>query len=234
MPDLSFVHFAHKMPREGASANELMSSVAQKTRLTALPYDILYKILSLVLPTLPPRVALLFDRPRPAWLDLFIARHAIISCPSVVLVCRLLTRHCLRILYTHTQLSIHAGRSHLARLSRLRARRYIRKLDIALERQLRPNSKQKHEVLLRHETSCSDIVSFYSPAYLVDLLHRIFPRLKSISLTLERLVGLNIVLMGSQSTALPNASLRTVRLFTILLLLHSHGLQTSTRPCGTI
>ena len=177
------------MSREDESTNSFLASIPRATRLTRLPYDLLYKILSLVLPTLPPRIALTLDRPGPPWLELFIARHATEPCPPIILVCRLLTRHCLRILYTRTRLSIHAGRSHLAQLSRLRARRYVRNLDLALERHLRPTFEQKHVVLRRHNTPSSNVVSFYSPAYLVDLLHRIFPRLRSVSLTVVETCG---------------------------------------------
>ena len=148
-------------------------------RLTTLPYDILFKILSLVLPALPPRVRLTLDTPAPSWLKIFHSHGFIIFCPPILLVCRLLTRHSLRILYTHTRLSVHAGRSYLAQLSRLRAKRYIQRIDLALESQAKPYRKEKDTVCLRHEIS-----SFYSPAYLVDLLHRIFPRTKSIHLTI--------------------------------------------------
>jgi hypothetical protein len=151
--------------------------------LTTLPYDILYKILSLVLPTLPARVRLKFD-PAPSWLNIFICENTTTACPPILLVCRLLTRHCLRIIYTHARLSIHASRKLLAQLSHLRARRYIQHLDLAIETRLHPSSKVKDEICPRH-----DIISFYSPAYLVDLLHRMFPRLKSIHLTVVETLG---------------------------------------------
>ncbi len=171
------------------SAAPLTGSFSQNLRLVSLPYDILHKILCLVLPKLPEKIALTLDRPGPPWLDMFTMHLPIIACPPILLVCRLLTRHCLRMIYTDTRLSIHAGRSYLARLSRLRAKRYVQKLDLALERQLYPNSKQKHEALQRHHTSSLDTVSFYSPAYLVDLLHRIFPRLRTIHLTIVETGG---------------------------------------------
>ena len=147
--------------------------------LLALPYDILYKILILVLPELPPCVRLTLDSPDPPWLQIFSTRKRHWDCAPVVLTCRLLARYSLRIIYGRTRLSVHPRRAFLARLSRLRARRYVQKLDLALELRRHPIHSRKDEICPRH-----DIASFYSPAYLIDLLHRIFPKLNSITLTL--------------------------------------------------
>jgi hypothetical protein len=150
-----------------------------RPRLTKLPYDVLYKILSLVLPYVPPRVRLCLDTALPSWLSVFSRGAARVRCPPILLVCRLLNRYALRILYGQTRLSIHSDRSFLTKISKLKARRYIQKLDLALGMHPFPSIKHRNDVCKRF-----DIASFYAPAYLIDLLHRIFPQLMSVHLTI--------------------------------------------------
>lgn len=146
--------------------------------LTALPFEILSQILTLILPELPPRFHFAHDDTRPPWLDIISTNKRIITCPPILLVCRFLEQQSLRILYTLPHLlSVHPGRAFLARLSHFRARNYIHNIELAIEVRYRFNSELLSDVCAPHE-----LVSFYPPSYVVDLLQRTFPRLSSVEL----------------------------------------------------
>ena len=211
----------------------------RKPQLLRLPYDILHSILTLVLDYLPPRAHLTCHE-TPPWLELFnppaTSYYHTTPCPSILLVCKRLTRHTLRIIYARIRVIVLPQRDFLTRLSRFYGLKYIQHIDLALELRPRPKpvlkrSKEELQTLLprhlrrgnpgsaslsigtrvdpllsswqeaseefspRSEAQASldaqfsvappyDISSFYSPAYLVDLLIRLLPRLKTIHLTL--------------------------------------------------
>ena len=211
----------------------------RKPHLLQLPYDILHHILTLVLDYLPP-TAHLTCHETPAWLELFnppaTSYYHTTPCPSILLVCKRLTRHTLRISYTRIRVVVLPHRDFLTGLSRFYGLKYVQHIDLALELRSRPKPVLKRpreelqsllprhlrpgppsfaglsintrvgplpsswedaslESSLRAEAQASldaqysvappyDLSSFYSPAYVVGLLARLLPRLKTIHLTL--------------------------------------------------
>ena len=151
--------------------------------LTSLPYDILNQILNLAIPPLPQAVHL-SSFPCASYLKLFRPFEAT-PCLPILLVCRLLTRHLLRMIYSEVRIVIHLDRGYLTALTRLKSRQHVQHIDLAVN--LQPGQVQPcgHRAGTKPtHVEPYHVVSFYSPSYVVDLVLRTFPILKSVQLTI--------------------------------------------------
>jgi len=154
-------------PREH-SYERVGTSTTEHSQLLKLPFEIREQVLELLLHPFPD----LHLTDDPSWLSF--ARGRASHCPSIFLACRQMYNECLRLFYSQVRVLVYPDREIFARLKRHPARRYIRKLDLALNCSPFGLDHRSHDLV--------DLPKF--PRQVVGDVMKLLPSLNSVHVTI--------------------------------------------------